>query len=253
MRRFRVSISGMMWVVVASAVGIAALRDASRFSFGAIHLLSRLILGLAILMAIYRRGSARAWWLGFALLGGLYEFAIPPFSTYSPPYPPMADVLIALRPLFGYPPYVEPPFGNNYTQTLRDYTYLRIGDDLMAMLVALLGGVLGGRIFARTSGATTTEPEPTPEAPSRSRWIGPFLAGWSALTVLACVAAIRATWTAGFWAGVAFLLTFGLLGILGLGAIVGRGRWGRSCLGASVLGGGYLLLVFSHNPYLPLP
>ncbi len=250
MRRFRVSISGMMWVVVASAVGIAALRDASRFSFGAIHLLSRLILGLAILLAIYRRGSARAWWLGFALFGWGYLDTIPPNSTYDAPHLPVTSVLLALRPVFGHPPQDGRRGGG---ESLSEFMYLAIGDDLAAMMFALLGGVLGRMIFARLSETATTEPEPTPETPSRPQWIGPVLAGWSALAVLACLAAIRATWTAGFWAGVAFLLTFGLLGILGLGAIVGRGRWGRSCLGASVLGGGYLVLVFSHSPYLPLP
>ena len=261
MHKLRVSISGSMWIVVAIAVGVAALRDASRFSFGAIHLLTQLTLGLAILLAIYRRGAARAWWLGFALFGWGYEYAIPPDSIYRVPHLPVTMLLLALGPLFGHPPHVNPaPGTGGMGHRLADYLYLRIGDDLAAMVVALLGGVLARVVFARSlagpgPGPVPAEPAPapTPGNPWRSRWIGPIFAAWAALVLIAAFAAIRLTWTAGFWAGIAFLLTFGLLGLAGLGAVFARGHSRRSYTGAALLGGGYLLLVFSHSPYLPLP
>jgi hypothetical protein len=257
MLKLRVSISGIMWIVVAIAVGVAALRDASRFSFGAIHLLTQATLGLAILLSIYRRGAARAWWLGFALFGWGYEYAIPPHSIYRSPHLPVTTLLIALKPLVGHPAHVDPPPGSSgFGQPLEDYLYLRIGDDLAAMVVALIGGLLARVVFARSMPGPATAgpaPTPTPGDPWGSRWIGAIVAVWAALVLVAGFAAIRATWTAGFWAGIAFLLTFGLLGLAGLGAILARGGARRSFTGAAMLGGGYLLLVFSHSPYLPLP
>jgi len=259
MLKLRVSISGIMWVVVAIAVGVAALRVASPFSFGAIQLLTQLTLGLAILLAIYRRGAARAWWLGFALFGWGYEYAIPPDRIYRVPHLPVTMLLLALGPLFGHPPHVNPaPGTGGMGHRLADYLYLRIGDDLAAMVVALLGGVLARIVFARSLAGPVPvpaepAPAPTPGNPWRSRWIGPIFAAWAALVLIAGFAAIRSTWTAGFWAGIAFLLTFGLLGVAGLGAVLAPGRPRRSYTGAALLGGGYLLLVFSHSPYLPLP
>ena len=237
MHKLRVRISGIMWTVVAIAVGVAALWDASPFSFGAIHLLTQLTLGLAILLAIYRRGAARAWWLGFALFGWGYEYAIPPDRIYRVPHLPVTMLLLALGPLFGHLPHVNPaPGTGGMGHRLADYLYLRIGDDLAAMVVALLGGVLARVVFAivgRTgSGAGGARPGADPGNPWRSRWIGPIFAAWAALVLIAGFAAIRLTWTAGFWAGIAFLLTFGLLGLAGLGAVFARGRSRRSYTGA---------------------
>ena len=47
------------------------------------------------------------------------------------------------------------------------------------------------------------------------------------------------------WAGATFLLTWGLIGVAGVGAVVSRGRRREVCIGASLMGVGFMLLVFS--------
>ena len=256
MRRFRVSISGMMWVVAASAVGIAALRDASGFSLGLVFLLTRAFLGLAIVWAIYRRGADRAWWLGFALFGWGYELLVPPTSRYSYTHQhmPAASTLIALKPLFGQPENLDPfAFSATPGRSLGDYAYLRIGDDLMAMMTALLGGVLARRAFERSSAGLEPEPSPKPEPAARVRWFLPMAAIGAGLVTTTALLAMRSTGPSDVWAGLAFLFTSGLLGLAAVGAFQARGRLRRTCAGAAILGGGYLLLVFSQSPYRPMP
>ncbi len=87
----------------------------------------------------------------------------------------------------------------------------------------------------------------------RRRWIVIAAAGWALLVLGTSVVALRSSGNSGFWAGATFLLVLAGLGLAGVGAFAARGRIRRSCTGAALLGGGYLVLVFSHSPYLPLP
>jgi hypothetical protein len=68
----RISVLGLAGVVASIALGLASLRystpNVARWSLSAVLLIH----GLAILAAIQRRGVARAFWLGFALMGGVY-------------------------------------------------------------------------------------------------------------------------------------------------------------------------------------
>lgn len=72
MRRFRISIGGLMAVVLVAAVGLAALRYGSEEWAALVTLMTLGLLALAILGTIYRRGDRRASWLGFALFGWGY-------------------------------------------------------------------------------------------------------------------------------------------------------------------------------------
>jgi hypothetical protein len=69
-RRF--SIRTLMAVILVSAVGLAALRNANELWAGIMLLAVLIIVGMAILGAILLRGRDRAWWLGFALFAGGY-------------------------------------------------------------------------------------------------------------------------------------------------------------------------------------
>lgn len=260
MRRPRVSIAGLMGAVAAAAVGLAALRFSTPGWSGSIYLLTRAILGLAILLALHRSGPSRAWWLGFALFGWGYEWLITPMSRYSPPFLPTVRLLLAAKPLLFHPLDVNrggssgllpSPFGELY-----DYQYLRIGDDLWALAAALLGAAVARIAWRPTD---RVEPAPVLSAPAggvgrmRRRWILIPAAGWAVLVVGTSVVALRSSGQSGFWAGATFLLVLAGLGLAGVGAFAARGRVRRSCTGAALLGGGYLVLVFSHSPYLPLP
>ena len=57
-----------------AAIGLAcvALRNASAMWVGLAQAAALLILATAILLVIFRRGAAQAYWIGFALFGGLY-------------------------------------------------------------------------------------------------------------------------------------------------------------------------------------
>jgi hypothetical protein len=72
MFRLRASMAMMLTVVGLTAVGFAALRVSSRL--WACVCVSSAILALVVSIAgiIYRRGSTRAFWVGFALFGWTY-------------------------------------------------------------------------------------------------------------------------------------------------------------------------------------
>ena len=72
MRKLRFSIGGLMGIVLAAAVGLTALKSASRIWAGAMLLLTCGILALGVVGAIYRQGTRRAWWLGFSHFGWGY-------------------------------------------------------------------------------------------------------------------------------------------------------------------------------------
>jgi hypothetical protein len=72
MKPFRVSIAGLMAVVLLVAVGVAALRSASDLWAGALFTLALGVLAIAALGAVSLRGRQRASWAGFAALGWGY-------------------------------------------------------------------------------------------------------------------------------------------------------------------------------------
>lgn len=61
-----------MAVIVVSAVGLAALRNANELLAGLIILVAVVAVGIAALGAIFLLGPQRAWWTGFALFSGAY-------------------------------------------------------------------------------------------------------------------------------------------------------------------------------------
>lgn len=72
MSRPRFSIAGLMGLVLVVAVGVAALRSGSEDWAGIVLTLTLGILGVALLGMIFRQGSRRAFWSGFALFGWGY-------------------------------------------------------------------------------------------------------------------------------------------------------------------------------------
>jgi hypothetical protein len=72
MRRPRVSIAGLMVVVLISALGVAALKAATPLWASIVLTTTLALLGLAILGAMFRSGDRRAFWAGFAVFGWGY-------------------------------------------------------------------------------------------------------------------------------------------------------------------------------------
>src|ERR1035441_7935872 len=68
----RISIRSLMALVLVSAVGLAALRNAGDLWAGMLLLGTLAAVGVAVMGAIILRGRERYWWLGFALFSGGY-------------------------------------------------------------------------------------------------------------------------------------------------------------------------------------
>jgi hypothetical protein len=69
MRHLRISIGGLMALVILAGVGFAALRSASELGASLLFTLALGLLATAILGAMFRRGRQQAFWAGFALFG----------------------------------------------------------------------------------------------------------------------------------------------------------------------------------------
>ena len=72
MRGFRISIARLMAVVLVTSAALVSLMFASELVAGTVLLATLVILMLASLGVVYRRGSARAFWVGFAAFGWGY-------------------------------------------------------------------------------------------------------------------------------------------------------------------------------------
>jgi hypothetical protein len=72
MRRFKISIAGMMLAVAVAALGVVGLKEGTDLWASATFTLTVMILLGAILNAWHGRGSRRAFWAGFVLFGWVY-------------------------------------------------------------------------------------------------------------------------------------------------------------------------------------
>jgi len=72
MQHFRFSLSSLLAVVVLTGIICAALASASSFWSRLLSTLTMAILLVSLVGAIYRQGAARAFWIGFAILGWGY-------------------------------------------------------------------------------------------------------------------------------------------------------------------------------------
>ncbi len=249
MRNLRFSIVGLMGIVLASAVGLTALRNASKTWAGAMLLLTCGILALAVVGAIYRQGARRAWWLGFSIFGWGYMALSGCWSANGLTDLPTTEVLKILKPWLAVSP---PPgggrFGGGFGGGPLAHGYEQAGHCLWALLAALLGGLLAAFSFVPASDPSDRSPPDVPQTsrPPRSRWLRPTIIG---LVVLILIAASAALWSgshAPLWAVITFSLTCALIGLATLGAVLGRGRRREIWVGAALFGAGYMTLIFSH-------
>ncbi len=91
---FRVSIRQLLVGTALVAVACVALRGASPTWVATLLGLTLLALAAAVPLAIFRQGSDRAWWFGFALFGWLYMLLL----AYSWSLDPNASQTNPLRP-----------------------------------------------------------------------------------------------------------------------------------------------------------
>ena len=135
MHRFRFSIAGLMAAVAVSALAAAALRSPSAAWAGAMLLLLWGVLGLAIAGALFRKGSERSWWVGFALFGCGYA-VLAFWSDSNTQSLPTTTLLLFLHSKFDPSAAATP-----------HWTFLQIAHCLWALLAAIAGGALVRVLF----------------------------------------------------------------------------------------------------------
>jgi hypothetical protein len=76
MRRFRISIAGLLGTIAVLGVAIAALIYPSPLAANAFYSLTLGTLTISVLAAVYHRAAKRAFWVGFATCGWTYFLAV---------------------------------------------------------------------------------------------------------------------------------------------------------------------------------
>jgi hypothetical protein len=262
MRSIHFSIARLMAMVLALALAFAALRTASDTSMGVTLLVTRAILGIAIVGAICRNGAERAFWLGFAVCGLVYvRCSLEPYPAW--PSLPSHRILEVLGRVMRVPS--DPgrtrlgPVGEiSNAESLRR-SFFKIGHSLWTLVFAGLGGLLARFLFGRgadQSNQSVASPRPADDKPVRWWWLQPLVLFLSALAIVAAIAILGSKLTSRMWAGLTFFVTCVLLGIALTGGLCGRGKQREAFLGAAVFGSGFLMLVFARpadDPWTVLP
>jgi hypothetical protein len=111
MNRSQTSLVGVISAASLIGLGCAALRYASDSWADGLFSLALLLIGVAILGSIYRRGERRAFWAGFAMFGTGYLVVstAPWFDTEVAPHLATTVALEALHARFAFKPVVAPP------------------------------------------------------------------------------------------------------------------------------------------------
>ncbi len=271
-RTIRFSIAGLMGVVLVAAIGLAALRDPTDTWAGVMLLFTCGVLALAVVGVACRAESERAWWLGFALFGwGYLALAYPSWRRGDgPPSLPTMMWLETLSTKLGVTPKamggmgggmrsaplltVAGGFGGNAAGGTPTGPYLQVGHCLWALVFAILGGILARALFAVPAGRSESRNNDGDGAvrPSWKRWARPAGVAVAGLALVALLSAVRSRSAPGLWAGTTFLVTWALLGLTALGAILDRRKRGEIWLGATLFGAGYMILAFGRDP-VPYP
>ncbi len=209
----------------------------------------RLVMGLALVGAFCRKGESRAWWLGFAVLGWLYlEAAFTPFE-FAVPLP--TEMLLGAIASSTFPSLTRiAPRQPGLLDAI-----FSLWNCLWALLAAYFGGFLAREIF-RTITRREEQPPSSPGSadPQRARpGIRTSLIYLTGLALGLVIVVGSALLPPVLWAGLTFVLTCGVLGLLALQASSGEHNRRIRSLFASVLGISMLILFFGRSDLDPWP
>jgi hypothetical protein len=262
MRSVRFSIAGLMALVLATAIALAAFRSASETWAGFVFLATLGAFCIALVGALCRAGAERGFWAGFAVFGFVYvNAAFNPSELW--PELPTQDLLEVLARWYGATRPVSKLIGGRVVNVFvgnsnsgRAEPFFQIGHFLLAWLFGFPGAILGSRLF----GAALDKSEPiapgsqaAEEARPHIWWVFRLVCAISSLALVSSIAFAGAILPSKLWAGSAFLLTWFLIGLAALGALTGRGRRREPWLGATLLGAGFMTLAFGRLSYDPWP
>jgi hypothetical protein len=245
-RRARLSIAGLMGIVLVVSLGLTALRSGTEIWAGATLLATFAVLALAVVGVVCRSGSERSWWLGFALFGWGYlglVFLWPHTSLQLP----TSALLKLIRPSVGPIGMGGGVFGGLGVPSVYD-AYSQAGHSLFSLVVAAVGGVLAVLLIGGQAAAPESVAGLSAEARSpRHRWRR-FTISVSAAVAVGLVVVAGLRWVPGPLSAATLYATWGLLGLAVVGAICRPGRSRAAWLGAALFGIGYMALVFSRDP-----
>lgn len=239
--RTRATMGGLMWAVVAIALGLAAIRSGSSLWAGVTLLATLGVMALAVIAVVCDGRSVRPWWVGFSVFGLGYVAAAFLFQKADGWHVAwMANHLIdwVFRG-------VDAPMGGVFSGRREDYRRIwDIVNCLAALLAALAGGLLARWLFPPA--AVTAEAVPhmgsIPATPDRrGRWV--WLVFGAALLAYFITAVLGSRTAPGAWAGATVLLTWALLATAAMAAFFRSGRARARWFGVAVFGAGYLALV----------
>jgi hypothetical protein len=157
----RISISGLMFLVILVALAFAAFRNPTELWAGSLFALTLGMLLLAPVGVAYRGGDKRLFWVGFAVFGyGYLALILATRALVPPPLPTTmlidymfrriqpdqttttdASVMIMTGPIIF----------NSLSNVSGALPFFQIGHSLATLLVASLGAVLVG-VFAKRDG-----------------------------------------------------------------------------------------------------
>jgi hypothetical protein len=186
MRHYHFSIRGLMIAIVIIGVGLVALRTPSRIWANAGFSLALGAVTLAIPAAVAAVDERRAFWIGFAVLGGVYFlFALAPWVDQSASHQLLTTTLLDLAAPYivsneymmkSYALIATPPAGTpggpgpslwqvwnlpdfrtsangnwsiGYVTLHSPFLYYRIGHAAFCLLVAFIGGEVARYLYLR--------------------------------------------------------------------------------------------------------
>jgi hypothetical protein len=249
MRSIRFSIAGLMGAVSIAALGLAVLRSGLLDVWAGVALGATCgVLGVAVIGVACRGATERAWWLGFAVFGWGY-MALAFWSPFDSARLPTVTLLV---PLFEkVKVWAIGVFGSGQFRGPVDQCFAQIAHSFWALLAAILGGMLATALFAIPefpSERPATEMQNASQS-LQTWWRWPALIGLSGVALAVTLGAVTSGLAPMLWAGLTFLLTWVLLGLAILGALLIRGRPREIWRGAALFGWGYLILAFSLHPF----
>lgn len=185
MHRFRVSIAGLMCLVLFAAIASAGVADPLGPWAGILALFTRAVLSMALVGALCRTGPERAWWLGFASFGWIYLGLPIPFSRYRSQMLPTESVIELLWNLLG----TSAVAMRDHPESEMWSSSHEIARDVWSLLAAIIGGLLARGVF----GTAIKQQEET--APGTQPAIPGSLPWWGLIAVVVLTGLVLLAWT----------------------------------------------------------
>jgi hypothetical protein len=245
-RKTRLSIAGLMGVVLVASLGLTALRSGTEEWAGATTLVTCGVLALGLVGAACRSGTERAWWLGFSLFGWGYLWLVflGPYTTFRLPTSALLEIL--------RPTHASGGMGGGILGGMGVYNrydaHSQAAHSLFGLAAAAIGGVLAVFLFGRLWAGPRVAAGPVTEAHvPRKRWRR-YVVGSVAMVAGATAVLAGLRWAPEFSCCVTMYATWGLLGLSAVGAVCRTGRARAAWLGAALFGIGYMALIFGRDP-----